>query len=102
MALGESMAVKVPVEGEYGGNYGEPVEVKHVRYEDAATLKTSRYVLSDGTEGVIFIDAVNSVGAFHIPEGSLIDINDDTVTVLKTKPCKGFADQVHHWELEVK
>lgn len=100
--LPSSMAVRVPVDSDYGGEYAEPVEVAHVRFDSSAVLSRRGYVLSDGSKGLVYADAVNSMGAFDMPVGSLVSIDGaDEMSVKRVTPCKGFFGVMHHWEIEV-
>lgn len=97
-----TVLVKTPKESDFGGDFNEPVEIKHVRFDDAAALVRNAYVLSDGAKGLLFIDAVNSRGAFDIPVGSLVSIDGDEYCMAgKVSPYKGFDGVIHHWEIEV-
>ena len=52
--------------------------------------------------GTIYIDSVNSSGAFEIPAGSRVLVGaGPAVFVKKCKRCCVIRGQVHHWELEV-
>jgi hypothetical protein len=94
--------VKAPADGEYAGKYAAPVTIEHVRFDRATALVNSGYVLSDGAKGVVFIDALASKGAFEVPVGSLMAIDDgDDMHVSKVTPYAGFFGKVHHWEIEV-
>lgn len=101
-ALPDTMSVKVPKDGTYGGEYEEPVTVSHVRFDKAVSLLNRSYVLTDGASGIVYVDAVNSDGAFEIPEASLVSLNGDEeeMTVMKSNEYRTY-DSVHHWELEV-
>ena len=97
-----SVAVRVPVEGDYGGEYGEPQTITGVRFESAASLVRSDHVLSDGAKGLLFIDAVNSLGAFEVPVGSLLSIDGQEYAAAgKVDRYECFNGTVHHWEIEV-
>lgn len=100
--LPSSCTVRVPKDGEYGGEYEEPVEIKNVRFDAASKLLRRNYVFTDGTQGLVFIDVVMSEGAFDIPEGSLMSIDGKPeMAVVKVEPYAPYGE-LHHWELEVK
>ena len=100
--LPDDMDVRVPVDGGYGGEVeAEEATVEHVRFSDSASMARNGYVFSDGSKGLVYVDAVNSVGAFDVPVGSLVKIGGNEMTVVKSVPCPGFFGVVHHWELEV-
>ena len=97
-------AVRVPMDGEGGGeNAEEPQMIERVRYESASAAKRSSYVFADGSTGVVYIDAANSIGAFEVPVGSLVSIDGaPEVCVVKCAPFADYAGHVHHWEVEVR
>ena len=102
--LPDDMSVRVPVESEYGGEIVEEddaVLIEHVRFSDSVSMARNGYVFSDGSKGLVYVDAVNSAGAFDVPVGSLVRIGESELTVVKSVPCPGFFGVVHHWELEV-
>lgn len=102
-ALPSTASVRVPLEGDYGGEFAEPVAIGHVRYEKAAGIRRTDYQLQDGTTGIVFIDAVNSEGAFEVPASSMVSIDGaPEVCVNACHPREQFAGRVHHWELEVR
>lgn len=99
--LPDDMSVRVPVDSDYGGEYAEAVKVEHVRFADSSSMARKGYVLADGSKGLVYVDAVNSAGAFEVPVGSLIEIGGQELSAAKVVPCKGFFGVVHHWEIEV-
>jgi len=99
--LPDDMEVRVPSESDYAGEYADPVEVWHVSFVGAEEMARKGYVFSDGAKGLVYVDAVNSVGAFKVPVGSLVRIGDDEMSAVKTVACPGFFGAIHHWEIEV-
>lgn len=100
--LGSSCAVRVPIDGEYGGEYSEPRAIENVRYCPRAELERTGYVFSDGSKGMLFIDRENSAGGFELPVGALVSIDGASeVAVIKCEPQIAFGPVVHHWEVEV-
>lgn len=100
--LPDRMEVRVPVDSDYGGEVsGDGSVIDNVRFDDAAHMSRRGYVLMDGSKGIVFVDAVNSKGAFDVPCGSVVRIGDEDLSVVKVVPCKGFFGIVHHWEIEV-
>lgn len=96
--------VRVPQE-DAGGHlaYAEPVTIGRVRYELAANVRATDYQLQDGTTGVLFIDAVTSVGAFELPAGSLVSV--DGAVEACVSACRRYdagSGTVHHWEVELR
>ncbi len=102
--LPHTVQVRVPkkVEDGFGGQYEEPVTIEHVRVEPIWTLRATQYQLQDGARGILYIDAVNSEGAFEIPAKSLVTLEGEPspANVLACHPIIG-VDRVHHWEVEL-
>jgi hypothetical protein len=88
-----------PADG--AGGFGEARLVRHVR------LELSEAICDDGASaaavaGRVFVDAVNSPGAFAVPAGSRVLIGPlPRMIVRSCKRCCVVRGQVHHWELEV-
>lgn len=99
--LPSTIEVRVPADGEYGGCYEEPVTIDHIRFDAAATIKPDQYTFSPGSKGLIFIDALNSEGAFELPVGTLVTIYGEELSVVTVNTYCGYNGQVHHWEVEV-
>lgn len=52
--------------------------------------------------GKVYVDAVNSKGAFEVPAGSKVLINAEPHMMVRTcRHCCVVRGQVNHWELEV-
>lgn len=96
--LGDSMRVSVP---DGCGGFRGPVEVSPVRFEEEQSTSDDAHRAADAGGGTVFVDAVNSRGAFEVPAGSRVEINGVSYFVRKCKRCGGFGSEVHHWELEV-
>lgn len=94
-------SVRVPVESTYGGEYAEPVEMHHVRFDQGEALARRDIVLSDGSRGLLFVDAVTTEGAFEIPVGSLVTIDGEELSAVKATRFETFLGHVHHWEVEL-
>ena len=102
--LPHDMTVRVPdPEAAYGGEYLDPVEIRHVRFERTEALNPRAYALADGAQGRIWIDAANSEGAFEVPKGSKIDVLG-RAEGMQAASCTAYeiAGRVHHWEVDVK
>lgn len=99
--LPSTMSVRIPKDSTYGGEYENPQVITHVRYDLEATISPRDYVLSDGSKGIIFVDAVNSDGAFEVPQGSLVIIDEEELSAVKVTPYESFNGRVHHWIIEV-
>lgn len=106
--MASSMTVAEPVTGDWGGTYATATKdkplpvISPVRYEAAAALQRSGYVLSEGTTGLVWVDAVNSDGAYEVPEGSLLTIDGKDKVAVKVSRYCDFGNHIHHWEIEVK
>lgn len=89
-------------EADYNGHFesGERT-IAHVRYDRTASIRRTDYQLQDGTTGLVFIDAVNSEGAFEVPTGSTLTIDGTELFVNVTRAFEDINGHVHHWELEV-
>ena len=97
--LAENVVVRVPA-GE--GGYAEGVEVSHVRFARKQSVVDDNHRSADAGAGKVYVDALNSVGAFEIPAGSRIDIGMHSYYVVECKRCEDFNGRVHHWELVVR
>lgn len=82
------------------GSFDEAVDVAPVRFERLCEVTDDEH-RRDVVRGRIYIDAVNSAGAFEIPVGSRIVIDDVDMCVTKVKRVEGVVGRVHHWEVEV-
>lgn len=59
-------------------------------------------VHASGVTARVFVDAVNSVGAFEVPPGSRAQVGGlPRMQVRSCKRCCVANGRVHHWELEV-
>lgn len=102
--LPDAATVWTPAEGMFGGAFAEtPVSVTHVRYDRNAGLARLGYVLTEGVQGVLYVDAKNSGGAFGIPAGSRVSVNGGTkMQAVQVHEYAGSNGQVHHWEIELR
>lgn len=84
------------------GGYGDARMVRHVRPELADGV--ADYPHRDSARsGRVFVDAVNSRGAFEVPAGSRVVVGSlPGMRVLRCRRCCMVRGQVHHWELEVR
>ena len=62
-ALPSTASVRVPLEGDYGGGFADPVAIGHVRYEKAAGIRRTDYQLQDGTSNApsLFTASMNTI-----------------------------------------
>lgn len=92
-------ALVYPTDGQ--GGYGAARLVRHVRLEVTDAVSDDPAHAGAAT-GKLFVDAVNSKGAFEIPAGSKVLVNDlPRMWVRSCKRCCVVRGQVHHWELEL-
>lgn len=98
--LPDDMLVR-PADGE-GGFKGCRM-VRHVRLEREESVSNDGHRSADGGHGRVYVDAVNSAGAFEIPAGSRVIVSDNPSMVVEScKRCCVIRGQVHHWELVVR
>lgn len=51
----------------------------------------------------MFVDAVNSVGAFEVPAGSRASVGGGpSMLVVKVERFDGLRGRAHHWELTLR
>jgi hypothetical protein len=81
----DSMVVRDPVDGAYGGEYGEPYTVEGVRFECAESLAISGYTLTDGSKGMIYTGST----APQLPVGALIEVQGRGPTPTPPTPPQG-------------
>lgn len=99
--LSQSMAVYLRDDSGYGGSWKEPVGVSHIRLDKGEGLAYTGYKLSNGASGRVYVDAVNSKGAFAIPVGSKVVIEGEKYEVVACNEYREYS-RIHHWELDVK
>lgn len=108
--LPSTMEVRVPADGDFGGEFAEPVMIGNVRFASVEEVTPrlmgggrTGYVFSDGSKGLVYVDALNSAGAFEVPEGSLVSVDGGSkMSVVKNTRLEDFDGHVHHWEIEVR
>lgn len=81
---------------------GEGVAVSHVRFARTQSVVDDGHRSADPGRGKVYVDALNSGGAFEVPEGSRIDIGGRSYLVAECKRCEDFNGHIHHWELVVR
>lgn len=98
-ALPDNMSVREPLPD---GTFGEPRLICGVRFERAQRASDDAHRGADDGQGTVFVDAVNSVGAFEVPAGSRAVVGGHAVFVAETHACCDLFGRVHHWELKVR
>lgn len=96
-------SVRVPLEDGSGHRaYSEPRVISRVRYERSSAARPTEYQLQDCPSGLLFVDAVTSVGAFAIPPGSLVSVDGGPEgCVMSCRELMGPDGRVHHWEVSL-
>ena len=97
--LPDVMTVRVPTEG---GGLGDPVTVTRVRYQRVQAVAEDGHRSADAGSGTVYVDALNSGGAFEVPAGSRVAICGHSYLVAACRRCEDFNGHVHHWELSVR
>lgn len=97
--LAEDAVVRVP---DGAGGFAEGVAVSRVRFRRTQTVVNDDHRSADAGAGKVYIDAMNSIGAFEVPAGSRIYIGGHSYYVAECKRCEDFNGHVHHWELTVR
>ena len=97
--LAEDAVVRVP-DGD--GGYAEGVAVSHMRFARTQSVVGDGHRSAVAGSGKVYVDALNSGGAFEVPAGSRIDIGDHSYLVTDCMRCEDFNGRVHHWELVVR
>ena len=100
----DTARVWTPVEGDYGGTHAsDPAIIAHVRFDRYTGMARNGYVMTEGAQGLLFVDARTSSGAFAVPVGSLVQIgNGEKMEAVRVNEFAGFAGRVHHWEIELR
>ena len=97
--LPDDMLVFLPAEG---GGRGESRLVRHVRFEREESAVADAHRSADAGQGTVFVDAVNSIGAFDVPAGSRVAVSGHSMMVAESHACCDLFGRVHHWELKVR
>lgn len=96
--LGDTAVVLVP---DGAGGFEDGVTILGVRFARTQSVVDDGHRSADAGSGKVYVDAVNSVGAFEVPAGSRIEIGGHSFYVAEVKRCEDFNGHVHHWELVV-
>lgn len=97
-ALPDTMTVREPLPD---GSFGDPRIVAGVRFERAQRMSDDAHRSADAGGGTVFVDAVNSVGAFEVAAGSRVAVGGRSMVVAESHACCDLFGRVHHWELKV-
>ena len=97
--LSDCMDVSVP---DGRGGFAAPVRVSWVRLCFAQSASGDAHRSADAGQGTVFVDAVNSIGAFDVPAGSRVAVSGHSMMVAESHACCDLFGRVHHWELKVR
>ena len=97
-ALPDVMTVRLELPD---GSFGEPVIVANVRFEGKQSMTDDAHRSVDAGSGKVFVDAVNSIGAFDVPAGSRVTVRGRSMVARKVHRCEDLFGRCHHWEIEV-
>ncbi|MBQ3339665.1 MAG: minor capsid protein [Atopobiaceae bacterium] len=95
--LKDTMTVCTP---KLDGTYSEPVAIIGVQFQQTDKVSDDKH-RSSVSGGIVFVDAVNSKGAFSVPVGSRVCIGGHSYLVREVVTIGDLFSRVHHWELEV-
>jgi len=70
-ALPDTMTVRAPLPD---GTYDEPELICNVRFERTQKVSDDAHRSADAGGGTVFVDAVNSIGAFEVKAGSRVAV----------------------------
>lgn len=97
--LPDTMSVRVSLAD---GTLAEAVTVSRVRFQRVQAASGDGHRSADAFTGRVYVDAVNSGGAFEVPAGSRVGIGEHSYLVAACRPCEDFNGHIHHWELDVR
>ncbi len=98
-ALPDVMTVRTPLED---GTYSEPQLICNVRFERTQKVLDDEHRSADAGSGTVFVDAMNSIGAFEVVAGSRAIVNGHSMMVAESHTCCDLFGRIHHWELKVR
>ena len=82
------------------GTFADPVAIIGVDFQEFQKTSDDPHRSAAGG-GWVFVDAVNSKGAFSVPAGSRVTINGHAYTVQEAYAIGDLWARPHHWELKV-
>lgn len=97
-ALPDTATVRAPAPD---GGFLAPRVICNVRFERAQSVRSDEHRSADAGAGTLFVDAVNSAGAFEVPAGSRVAVGGRSLFARKVRRCEDLFGRVHHWEIEV-
>ena len=96
----ETVQVLRQAESDYGGTYGEPVEVPRCRVDRSGALSPNDHRLTPGCSARVFIDATEYAGGLR--EGDLVRFDGEDHAVAAVDRCDHPDGTVHPWEADVR
>jgi hypothetical protein len=73
-----------------------------VRFERTQKVSDDEHRSADAGGGTVFVDAVNSVGAFEVKAGSRVAVGGRSMYVAEVHRCEDLFGRIHHWEIKVR
>ncbi len=85
------------------GSYGPESPIARVRFERRQSATPGdAHRSADAGAGTLYVDAVNSVGAFEIEAGSRVEVGGASLLATEVRRYEGANGRVHHWEVELR
>ena len=82
------------------GTFADPVAIIGVQFQEFQKTSDGGHRSAQGG-GWVFVDAVNSQGAFGVPVGSRVTISGRGYVVQESYAFGDLWSRPHHWELKV-
>ena len=76
-------------------------ELRGVRFERVHAASGDAHRAADGGAGLLFVDAVNTGGAFEVPAGAVLVIEGREYLAARVERFEGPGGRAHHWEVEL-
>lgn len=83
-ALPDVMTVRTPLPD---GTFDEPQIIANVRFERTQKVSDDDHRSADAGGGTVFVDAVNSIGAFEVAAGSRVAVGGRSMYVAESHAC---------------
>ena len=96
----ETVTLRRQVESDYGGTFGEPVEVPRCRVDRSAALSPDDRRLTPGCSARVYIDATEYAGS--ITEGDLVGFDGEDHVAATVTRCDHPDGTPHHWEVDAR
>lgn len=97
--LADTVTIEEPdTSGHYGDSFLPPRTIDRAYFEPKVSSVSKTWADDKAVSGVLFIDAVNSIGAFSPAVRSRVSVGSFTGTVVEVKEFRPYG-RVHHWEV---